>query len=132
MNRKLVSLGITLWTFVGAIALADNHTDPHFWLEEIEGKEALEWVQQRNQKTFERFTINEQFKGLSERLKSIMDSDARIPSVNKIGEWYYNFWHDQQNPKGVLRRTSLEEYKKEEPDWQIVLDIDELSERESE
>ncbi|MCY4657751.1 MAG: prolyl oligopeptidase family serine peptidase, partial [Gammaproteobacteria bacterium] len=113
-------------------ALADNHTDPHFWLEEIEGKEALEWVQQRNQKTFKRFTTNEQFEGLSERLKSIMDSDARIPYVNKIGEWYYNFWQDQQNPKGVLRRTSLEEYKKEEPDWQIVLDIDELSERESE
>jgi prolyl oligopeptidase len=41
----------------------------------------------------------------------------------KHGKWLYNFWQDAENPRGVWRRATLEEYRKSEPAWETVLDI---------
>jgi prolyl oligopeptidase len=52
--------------------------------------------------------------------------------INKEGPHYYNFWRDAKNKRGLWRRTSLEEYRKPEPNWEIVLDLDALAEEEKE
>jgi prolyl oligopeptidase len=39
---------------------------------------------------------------------------------------------DETNPRGLLRRTSLSSYLSSTPDWEIVLDIDELGKTEGE
>jgi prolyl oligopeptidase len=39
---------------------------------------------------------------------------------------------DEKNLKGLWRRCSLDEYQKDEPAWETVLDIDHLNEKESE
>lgn len=39
----------------------------------------------------------------------------------------YNFWQDRANPRGVLRRTTLESYRTDTPQWETVLDIDALA-----
>lgn len=106
--------------------------DEFLWLEDVLGERALQWVESKNQKTVDRFTKSESFDVLSKRLRDILDSDDRIPFVSKIGDYYYNFWQDANNPKGLLRRTTLEEYRKEQPDWETVLNVDELSRREDE
>ena len=67
------------------------------------------------------------FETIRNRLLSIMDSKERIPYVAKHGRWYYNFWRDQNNPRGLWRRTTLEEFRKAQPAWEIVLDLDQLS-----
>jgi prolyl oligopeptidase len=41
----------------------------------------------------------------------------------------FNLWKDSKNPKGLWRKTSLTSYKTEEPEWETVLDIDELAEK---
>ena len=115
--------------------MAENQretTDSFQWLEEIQGAEVLRWVAQRNEKTVAGLASSSSFESYTKRLKAIMDSDDRIPYINKIGESYYNFWQDGTNPKGVLRRTSLEEYRKSDPEWEIVLDVDQLSNAEGE
>ncbi len=43
----------------------------------------------------------------------------------------YNFWRDETNPQGLWRRTSLDEYKKPTPKWEVVIDVDVLSKAES-
>ena len=48
------------------------------------------------------------------------------------GACYYNFWRDAKNPRGLWRRTTLDEYRKAEPDWETVLDLDALGEAEKE
>ena len=48
------------------------------------------------------------------------------------GEWLYNFWQDRANPRGLWRRTTWAEYRKPEPAWQTVLDIDALARDEKE
>ncbi|HVK50178.1 MAG TPA: prolyl oligopeptidase family serine peptidase, partial [Pseudoxanthomonas sp.] len=61
---------------------------------------------------------------------AILDSDAKIPGVQKIGAYYYNFWKDKQHERGLWRRTTLEEYRKLQPQWETVLDLDALNQAE--
>ncbi len=42
------------------------------------------------------------------------------------GPIYYNFWKDAQHKRGLWRRTTLDEYRKAEPAWETVIDLDAL------
>jgi prolyl oligopeptidase len=104
--------------------------DPYHWLEEVLGEKPLAWVRERNAESLGELTRSEQFRALDHRILEILDSDARIPTIEKIGPYYYNFWRDRQNPRGLWRRTTLEEYRKAQPTWEIVLDLDALGKEE--
>lgn len=106
--------------------------DPYLWLEDVTGEKALDWVRQRNAKTQEHFDTDPSFIELRDDLLKILDSDERIPFVSKHGEFYYNFWRDQQNERGLWRRTTLDEYRKPDPKWEILLNLDELAKAENE
>ncbi|MCA0395583.1 MAG: prolyl oligopeptidase family serine peptidase [Proteobacteria bacterium] len=105
-------------------------SDPNQWLEAVEDPKALDWVRQQNAKTEAELAATPEFRKLETELLAIYDSDARIPGVYKQGEWYYNFWRDKQNPRGLWRRTTLEEYRKPQPKWETVLDLDALNKAE--
>ncbi len=60
------------------------------------------------------------------QILEVMDSDARIPYVSKMGDHFYNFWKDKVHPRGIWRRTTLAEYRKEHPTWETVIDVDAL------
>ena len=106
--------------------------DPNLWLESIDGAKQLDWVHQQNAKTVEQYAQSPEFKQLDSRLLEVLDSDARIPFVTKVGESYYNLWRDKAHPKGLWRRTSLTEYRKAQPSWETVIDLDALSKAENE
>lgn len=106
--------------------------DPYIWLEEVEAEKALDWVRERNEKTQSKFEADESFTQLRDDLLVILDSDERIPFVSKRGEYYYNFWRDKSNERGLWRRTTLDEYRKTSPKWEIVLDLDALAKEENE
>jgi prolyl oligopeptidase len=65
-------------------------------------------------------------------LLAIYESKERIPSITKHGEYFYNFWRDERHVRGIWRRTSLDEYRKDEPAWEIVLDLDQHAANENE
>ena len=106
--------------------------DPYLWLEEVDGQRAIRWVRARNQDTVRKWGERSSFKRLRERLLEVFDSEDRIPGVGKMGHYYYNFWRDTDNPRGLWRRTTLDEYRKREPAWQTILDLDALARREKE
>ncbi|MEO8272364.1 MAG: hypothetical protein ABI557_21830, partial [Aureliella sp.] len=106
--------------------------DPYLWLENVTDEKALDWVRQRNAKTQQHFDSDAGFIELREDLLQILDSDERIPFVSKHGEYYYNFWRDQQNERGLWRRTTLDEFRTPEPKWEILLNLDELAKAENE
>ena len=131
----------TLWIFsVNTMAQAPSNPgreepaaeDPYEWLEEVLGDKALEWVKARNAIVQNRMEREESFEKLRSDLLEILDSNARIPFVSKRGEYYYNFWRDKTNERGLWRRTTLEEYRKAEPKWEVVLDLDTLGKTENE
>ncbi|MCY2985639.1 MAG: prolyl oligopeptidase family serine peptidase [Planctomycetota bacterium] len=107
-------------------------TDPYLWLEDVTGEKAIEWVKARNAKSQSKLEADPQFNALREDLLAILDSDARIPFVSKQGDYYYNFWRDKKNERGLWRRTTLEQYKKAQPEWEVILDLDALGKAENE
>lgn len=106
--------------------LIDPDHDPFRWLEEVESAEALAWVHERDARAEDELQ-DEGFAPLERELREILDSPDRIPSVVKRGSHLYNFWTDAEHPQGVWRRTSMESYRSEVPEWDVLLDLDELS-----
>ena len=102
--------------------------DPYRWLEDVEAQRSLDWVRARNAEN--PLAKDPGFEKLRGELLTILDSDARIPYVNKIGAYYYNFWRDKTNPQGVWRRTTMAEFRKDQPKWDVLLDIDALGKAE--
>ncbi len=101
--------------------------DPFLWLEGVEDAKALDWVRERNAKAEAEIGSAPGFQTLEADLRAILDSDARIPGVEKIGGYYYNLWKDKDHPRGLWRRTTLAEYRKAEPQWETVIDLDALN-----
>ena len=99
--------------------------DPYLWLEDITGEDALNWVRARNEPTLAEFR-DAQFEQMRTEALEVLDTDARIPYVVRRGEHLYNFWRDAANPRGLWRRTTLESYRTDSPEWDVLIDVDEL------
>ncbi|WP_235020212.1 prolyl oligopeptidase family serine peptidase [Ruania rhizosphaerae] len=110
--------------------MTDALHDPYIWLEDVESPESLDWVRARNAEQAATLAETTEFTATRDRIRSILDSDEKIPGISKVGEYYYNFWRDAAHERGIWRRTTLESYRSENPDWEIVLDIDALNEAE--
>jgi prolyl oligopeptidase len=106
--------------------------DPFLWLEDVASSQALAWVDERNRETEAALATLPDYAALRARLKTILDSKGRIPYVARYGGRYYNFWRDAQHERGIWRRTTLDEYRKPEPHWETVLDLDQLARDENE
>ncbi|MGH3946659.1 MAG: prolyl oligopeptidase family serine peptidase [Pseudonocardiaceae bacterium] len=106
--------------------------DPYRWLEDVTGERALSWVRERNAETVAELTGGSRFETLRAGIREVLDSTDRIPYITRRGEYRYNFWRDREHPRGLWRRTTLDEYRKERPDWEILLDVDALARDEDE
>ncbi|WP_191496032.1 prolyl oligopeptidase family serine peptidase [Mycobacterium simulans] len=106
-------------------ALSAVTTDPYLWLEDVTGEAALGWVRARNEPTMAEFCSGE-FERMRAQALEVLDTDARIPYVVRRGEYLYNFWRDAANPRGLWRRTTLDSYRTDSPDWDILIDVDDL------
>ena len=100
--------------------------DPQLWLEDITGDDALEWVRRHNEPTLDELG-GERFETMRAEALAILDTDARIPYVRRRGEYLYNFWRDGDHPRGLWRRTTLEQYRTDDPDWDVLVDVDALA-----
>ena len=107
-------------------------TDPYLWLEDVTGDEALAWVQERNAESLGVLAEGERFTALRDGLRAVLDSDDRIPYTRRRGNRLYNFWQDAEHPRGLWRRTTLEDYRTGDPDWELLLDVDALAADEDE
>ena len=99
--------------------------DPYLWLEDVAGDEALDWVRAQNEPTLAELG-GAQFERMRTEALEVLDTDARIPYVRRRGEYLYNFWRDAANPRGLWRRTTLDSYRTDSPDWDVLIDVDAL------
>lgn len=114
-----------------AAATPEDPQDPYLWLEDVTGDEALDWVRARNEPTLAKFR-DEAFERMRTEALEVLDTDARIPYVVRRGEHLYNFWRDAANPRGVWRRTTLDSYRTDSPEWDVLIDVDELGRADNE
>lgn len=100
--------------------------DPNLWLEE-NNPNVAEWVKNRNAQTEAALTRLPGFDQIRADLLGVLNNKARIPYVNRVGDYVYNVRRDESNPGGVWRRTTLAKYRESEPGWDILLDLDKLT-----
>ncbi|THA56987.1 prolyl oligopeptidase family protein [Streptomyces sp. A1136] len=100
--------------------------DSYLWLEEVEGADALGWVAERNAQTLDALARGPGFDALRREVLEVLDASDRIPYTVRRGAFLYDFWQDAAHPKGVWRRTTLEQYRKDAPEWELLLDVDAL------
>ena len=115
----------------GSVASAAEE-DPYLWLEDVQGEDALEWVNEQNDRTFAELRDSAVFEALYDEAYSILTSDERLPEGSIIGDQFYSFWQDESNVRGVWRRTPLDAFRQGKSEWETVLDIDALEDREHE
>ncbi|MFY8206260.1 MAG: prolyl oligopeptidase family serine peptidase, partial [Arenimonas sp.] len=127
MRLSALMLSALMMAPAGAQTVSE---DPYLWLEGVEDAKALDWVRSRNAVSEKQLAGDPGFEALRGSLLEILDSNARIPYVSKMGAYYYNFWRDKNNPQGIWRRTTLAEYRKDTPQWEVLLDIDALGKAE--
>lgn len=107
--------------------MARHDIDPAL-LEPIDGPEALAWASEWSEETQQSFPRQP----LETKIREILDADDRIAYVTRRGEHLYNFWRDADHPRGLWRRTSLDEYLSDDPTWEVLIDVDQLAADEDE
>lgn len=106
--------------------------DPYLWLEEIESARSLDWVRARNAKAEAEIVGSKEFKPIEDDIRKVVLAPDRLPLGSYRGGFIYNFWQDDENVRGLWRRTTLAEYAKPEPKWDAILDLDVLAKEENE
>lgn len=142
LSRRALAASLA-FTALGAAPLAAQQTgvpvadqtaeadvDPFIWLEEARSEQALAWVKAENERTMELLASDPRFEQLKAEALEILDSNNRIPFVSIRPDGLYNFWQDKANPRGLVRKTTLESYRTETPEWETVLDVDALAKAE--
>jgi len=105
--------------------------DLYLWLEDLEGERSLAWVETQNAATLARFG-GARFAADRDTLAAIFDRPDNIPLIARRGTRVFNFWKDASHPRGLWRATTLDSYRSEQPEWDILLDLDALAAREDE
>ncbi len=130
MKSLLTALAMT--ASLSTAAQTPPSDDPYLWLEEVQGEKALAWVRERNRESRAVLEKHPRFEPMRARFLEILDSKEKIPTVSRRGDFFYNLWQDANNPRGLWRRTTLAEYRKPQPAWETVLDLDTLGAAERE
>ncbi|MEU8661245.1 prolyl oligopeptidase family serine peptidase [Actinoplanes philippinensis] len=106
--------------------------DAYLWLESLDEPEAARWVGERNAETLTALA-DEDFTRTKDAIREVLDSSDRIAFPSWCGDgFYYSFWQDAEHPRGLWRRTTAEQYRRDEPEWDVLLDVGALNEAEGE
>ncbi|MCF8210693.1 MAG: S9 family peptidase, partial [Rhodoferax sp.] len=71
-----------------------------------------------------------EFEPARSKVLEILNSKDKIPYIHRMGDHVYNLWMDENNQRGLWRRTTLNDFKNPNPKWETVLDIDALGKAE--
>lgn len=124
-----LALGCSFTTF--AVAAEKEEKDPYLWLEEIEGKKALDWVKAENAATDRLILARPGFEADRKRARTILDDDRQIAMPGEVmGDMITNFWRDAANPRGLWRQSPLAAYLAGKPEWKTLIDVDALGKAE--
>lgn len=115
---------------ISLLGSASAEDDTYLWLEEVEGAEALEWVRAQNARSLAVLEADPRFAALKADALSILTSDERLALGEIHAGQVYNFWQDETHVRGLWRRADVESYKSDAPDWEVLIDFDQLAEDE--
>ena len=106
--------------------------DPYLWLEKVEGDSALSWVKEQNALTIAELEEDPRFTQFESEALAIYEAKDKIAYATIHGDFTYNFWRDEAHIRGLWRRSPVKAYLDNKPEWDVVLDFDELAMAENE
>jgi prolyl oligopeptidase len=113
--------GLLWWGSVLAQALPD----PYIGMENLQDPNATRWVDEQSVRTLE--TVRK-MPGFEERYKAnlriLSQREFNIQFPSSSDGLVYNHFRTAGQPKGVWRRATMDEYRKERPEWQTLLNLD--------
>ena len=124
-------LTLSLGTALGSIH-AQNTTDQpdkYQWLEDVNGERSMAWVNAENARSAKVLQADPHYDALAETALKVLESPPACPVPGFRVGTIYNTWQDAQHVRGILRRTTLESYITDKPDWHTVIDYDALASR---
>lgn len=128
--RKAV-LGLLIASCLGSGAHAkETYADPYIWLEDVSSPRVIAWVEQHNAVTTSKLQADPRYATLYAQALEIAGAKDRIPAPSFTHGQIYNFWQDPDHLRGIMRRTTLADYRNPNPNWVTVLDIDALNKAE--
>ena len=104
--------------------------DDFAYLEDVTGEKSISFAKTHNAVAEKQLTADPLQKKIEERMTAIMSSKDKIPGPYEENGHIRNFWTDKDHQRGLWRETTLAEYKKPEPKWTILLDVDALNKAE--
>ena len=133
---KALVIITSMVTFLGAAVMIWQQQsnsfdeDSYLWLEEVMGERALKWVRERNTETLEELIRHPEFETLKNESLEILNAKDKLAYGSIRGEYVYNLWQDADHIKGLWRRQAWNDYLNAKDNWDVLLDLDELSRRE--
>lgn len=130
IRASLAALALSS-SFTAVAVAAQEAKDPYLWLEDIEGKTALDWVKKENAATDKLVTGRPGFEADRKRAREILDDDRQIAEPGEVmGDTITNLWRDAANPRGLWRQSPLDAYLAGKPVWTTLIDVDALGKAE--
>ena len=105
--------------------------DKYIWLEEVLSQNALDFVKKFNEESVSKLKSHQKFNQIEEAALKFFGTKDKIPYINLDDNLVYNHWTDDSNPQGLLRRTTIKDFLNVKPNWEIILDLDNLSKAEN-
>jgi prolyl oligopeptidase len=119
---------LLLLALFGIVLITQAQEDKYLWLEEVDGQKALEFVNAQNKTTVAELSAEKDYQDIYDKSLAISNSTDRIAYPSIRGNYVYNFWKDKDHVRGIWRRSTVDDYRKGNPTWETLLDIDKLSE----
>src|SRR3984957_6912180 len=135
-RTNAILLTLTMAAALGATqTIAQSPTEQpetYQWLEDVSSQRSMAWVNAENERSAKVLEADPRYAGLAATALKVLESPDRlqIPEFRE-GE-VYNTWQDAEHVHGILRRPSLADYLKPEPDWHTIIDYDALSKQDNE
>lgn len=125
----MVKCTLILLALFGISRTIQAQQDKYQWLEDIDGEKSLEFVNAQNRATLEKLSKEKDYQSIYDKSLEIYNSPEKIAIPLIQGKYVYNFWQDKNHERGIWRRCLLADYSKSDPDWETLIDIDELSKK---
>lgn len=132
MLRILLAAAMSASVYAKNLTNSNGTTniDSYLWLEDIQSPKSLEWVQNRNNEAIKSITADKNFDDLKKAYINILNKKDFVQIWRNQDSVYY-YKKDQQHPRGQVLKIARNQFKGENSNWQVLIDLDDLSKKDN-
>src|ERR1700678_3117864 len=130
-RKNAVLLALTMAATHAIAQSSTEQPDKYQWLEDVNGARSMAWVNAENERSAKVLEADPRYAGLAATALKVLESPDRLQDPDFREGEVYNTWQDAQHVRGILRRTTLADYLKPQPNWQTIIDYDALAKQDN-